>query len=553
MAIPASDGRPAMLKNHCVYLGLLCTLVACSSADQGSSSAGTGGVGAAGIGGTPGAAATFGAGGTNGVPPGTGGTLAGAAGGLSTGSTSAIGGAGALGGSGAVGGTGAAGGGGVTATTGGAPGTGTGGNGAATGGASAGGAGGTPPPVCTAAASEPADFMPNTTAGGGGTVVKDSPRFRIYGTAPAATADTTLNHLEAAYSCFIDDWCFRSTGLVVQKDGGPYYKTNIYATGSLGSAAGLTQLDFTAGLPYVQVISSQMAMPRVTVHEWGHAFTISEYNWVDQKRTGAWWETVANWVADTYMTSAYCAPARSKYGVAEGSTLIDLSKVIGQSYMLIVSTQNYYEAWPFLTYLTMNPDHYAGLGKLAVQDLMRKHTRMNETPLHVLDTMVSPVKAQAVIGRYWAHMAYLDIGHPKAQAAFFSSRATLNFANLDSMGNQTYKVKAARQPQYGGSNIIPLSGTGAVSVQVKNLGNGLPESNFTATLSIRASDGTVRYVDLPGGMGQATIASGEEASLVVANTPDMLYQYDAFATTAASPESIGLNYQVQITGAAPAN
>jgi hypothetical protein len=437
------------------------------------------------------------------------------------------------------------------AGTSGASGAGTGGTAGGGTGGNNGGAGGSPAPVCMAS-NAPADFMPNTTAGGGGTVLKDSAHFRIYGSAPAATAETTLKHMEAAYTCFVEQWCFRSTGLVVQKgDSGPWYKTNIYASGSLGSAAGLTSLDFNAGLPYIQAISSQMAQPRVTVHEWGHAIAISEYYWVDQKRTGAWWETMANWLADTYITSSYCDAARTKNGVTAGATLIDLNRVIGQSYLLIVSTQNYYEAWPFLAYLTNNPDNYAGLGRMAVRDLMRKHTRMNETPLHVLDRMVAPMKAQAVIGRYWAHMAYLDIGHPKAQAAFMSSRGSLNYANLDSMGSGTYQVKAARKPQYGGANIIPLKGTGNVSVQVKNLGNGQTGSNFTATLAIRAMDGAVRYVDLPGGMGQATVAANEESTLVVANTPDTLIQYDAFSTTASSPESIGLNYQVTITGATP--
>jgi hypothetical protein len=90
-------------------------------------------------------------------------------------------------------------------------------------------------------------------------------------------------------------------------------------------------------------------------------------------------------------------------------------------------------------------------------------------------------------------------------------------------------------------------------VQVTNLGNGRSESNFTATLSVRSSSGAVRYVDLPNGAGQATVASGEEASLVVVNTPNMLYQYNAFETGASSPEAIGLNYRVQITGATPAN
>jgi hypothetical protein len=150
-------------------------------------------------------------------------------------------------------------------------------------------------------------------------------------------------------------------------------------------------------------------------------------------------------------------------------------------------------------------------------------------------------------------MAYLDIGHPQAQQAFFSRRGSLNFANLDSVGNQTYQVKSSRRPQYGGATIVPLSGTGDVSVQVTNLGNGRPESNFTATLAIRANDGAVRYIDLPNGSGQATIGGNDEASLVVVNTPDTLYQYDAFQTGPSSPESIGLNYQVQITGALPAN
>jgi hypothetical protein len=203
--------------------------------------------------------------------------------------------------------------------------------------------------------------------------------------------------------------------------------------------------------------------------------------------------------------------------------------------------------------LTTNLDNYPGLGRVALTNLMRRHMRNNETPLHVLERVAAPVKVQTILGRYWARMAYLDIGHPRAQEQFFSRRGSLNFANLDAAGSGTWRVKSARRPAYGGSNIIPLTGTGNVSVQVTNLGNGLQESNFTATLSIGANSGAVRYVDLPNGSGQATVASNEEASLVVVNTPNTLYQYDAFQTTASSPESIGLNYQAQITGATPAN
>jgi hypothetical protein len=183
---------------------------------------------------------------------------------------------------------------------------------------------------------------------------------------------------------------------------------------------------------------------------------------------------------------------------------------------------------------------------------MRKYMiGSNETPLHTLDRMATPIKAQTIIGRYWARMAYFDIGFPIGQKDFLAMRSSLGYsANWDGSADM-YTVKSARKPQYGGANITPLkvSGSGDVSVTVKNLGNGQMESSFTATLAIHAADGSTRYVDLPGGMGQATIATGEEASLVVVNTPDMLYQFDP--QYVGSPENIGLNYSVQLTNATP--
>ncbi len=192
-------------------------------------------------------------------------------------------------------------------------------------------------------------------------------------------------------------------------------------------------------------------------------------------------------------------------------------------------------------------------------EMWRTHKGNNETPLHQLERMAAPVTVQTILGRYWARMAYLDIGDKKAQEKFFKTRGSLNFNNLDSAGNQTYRVKAARKPRYGGANIIPLkvNGDGEVSVQVTNLGNGLSESNFTATLSIRSNSGSVRYVDLPDGSGNATVGSGEEASLVVANTPDKLYMYNPSnvggTIGSSSPAATGLNYEVKITGATPTN
>jgi hypothetical protein len=402
-------------------------------------------------------------------------------------------------------------------------------------------------PVCEA---NPDDFVANPSVGGGTGEFTDSAHFRIWG-GSASQRDGAIGELEAAYSCFVETLCWRSSGLSIKdsSDSGPYSKMNIIGVASLGSAGGQMFSDFGAGLSYLKVVNGYLSDPKVTVHEYGHALTYHEKGWIDQTPTGAWWETVANFVADTYMTSPLCADARSAHGQPEGNTIIELNRVIGDSYQVIVDgsagTGNYYQAWPFFTYLTNNPDGFPGMGATGLRDMFREHMGNNETPLHVLERVASPTKVQQIVGRYWARMAYLDIGHAQAQEKFLSARGGLNFANLDSTGSGTYKVKASRQPRYFGSNIIPLTASGAISVHVTS------SAPFTATLAVRASGGAVRYVDLPDGMGETTLAAGEEASLVVVNTPAALIQYDPFSI--GSDVTKGLDYTVQMTGATPAD
>jgi hypothetical protein len=393
----------------------------------------------------------------------------------------------------------------------------------------------------------PAEFEAQPNVGGGGGQCEESPHFRVCG-ASGAEAMKAIDLLEGTYSCFVETLCWRSSGLSFNddSDAGPYHKVNIYSVGSLGSAAGQMFSDAPTGMSYLRVISRSIADPRVIVHEYGHALTYHEGGWVEQTRTGAWWEPVANFVADTFMTSPFCAAAREQHNIAEGGTIIELRKVLGDSHQVLVDgsqgSGNYYQSWPFLAYLTYNPDGYAGLGKTALRDMFREHNGQNETPFHVLERVAKPTTVQAIVGRYWARMAYVDIGHKQAQEAF--NKAPVTSANLDSAGGEMYSVKSARAPRYMGANIIPLSGSGAISVKVTSSGM------FTATLAIRAQAGTVRYVDLPSGAGEATLESGEEASLVVANTPALL-DYDPFSISGEAGR--GLDYQVQLTGATPAN
>lgn len=404
----------------------------------------------------------------------------------------------------------------------------------------------------TLAATPPAVFQANPRVGPGGMRFKDSPHFRIYNAPSDSAADSAIKSLEAAYSCFVDDLGWRSSGLSFRQedDNGPWYKVNVYTVSTLPGAAANTGTDQTAGLSFLNVVTQYLTEPSITVHEFGHALTYAERYWIDQIRTGAWWEPVASFVADTYLTSPLCAPARSRFGQAEGSTLIDLKKVLGDSHQVIVDgtrdSGNYYQSWPFLTYMHNNPDNYAGLGLATFPGVWTRYQRnSNETPLHVLNRLVSPaVRIQTVVARYWARMAYVDIGHAQAARQFAAQRSSINYANLDSQGGGRYRVKSSRQPRYMGANIIPLKASGTSIGVVVTASSGMP---FTATLAVRSPSGSVRYVDLPGGSGSATLSNGEEASLVVVNTPATLYLYDPFSLTSAV--SRGLDYQLQLTGA----
>ncbi|KAL6704801.1 hypothetical protein ACN47E_007605 [Coniothyrium glycines] len=358
--------------------------------------------------------------------------------------------------------------------------------------------------------------------------------------------------LEGAYSCYVDTLGWRSSGLsyhdATDADG-PWTKVNLYSVSNLGGSAGVMYSDNSTGMSWLAVQHNYTAVPSVTVHEFGHGMTYAAKSWVYQNRTGAWWETVAEWFADTYQTSPLCAEGRSKFNQSTSSTVINLNRVVGNSFLSIVdgtagSGGNYYEAWPFLSYLTYNPDKFAGLGQNTVREgFVQYNQGSDETPLHTYARLSNDTPIQKVVGRYWARMAFVDIGHPTAQSVFLRQRNSLNYTNLDSRGNGVYQVKSARQPRYMGANIVPLKKFGNDSVTAKISTSGA----YTATLSIRdTGSGATRYIDFANGSASAKIANAEEAAVVVANTPALIL-YDPFNLSDEAKK--GLNYSLTLTGA----
>lgn len=202
-------------------------------------------------------------------------------------------------------------------------------------------------------------------------------------------------------------------------------------------------------MAYVEVVQDYLSTSAVTIHEWGHALHYHQRTWVDQGNTGAWWEMFANWIADTYASSGDCAPYRKMYGQPDESSSIDLNKVIGDSFQVIVDgtpdSGNYYQSWPFLTYLTNNPDKIAGLGPKTLKQMMVQYKEnSNETPLHTLQRVLGgSASVQQVVGRYWARMAYVDIDSAPAHESFLTARDQLNYDNVQGSGNSYQVVSLA--------------------------------------------------------------------------------------------------------------
>lgn len=291
---------------------------------------------------------------------------------------------------------------------------------------------------------------------------------------------------------------------------------------------------------------------------------------------------VANWVSDTWQHSPACAGEShlsdfnfsflfSLHPEDEGKKILKVvcvaartaanhpaskfssfepKKTIGESHLVLVDatprTGNNYQAWPFFSYLHNNPDEYTGLGKDVMRQLMLQYkVRSNETPLHTLQRVSTQTSVAKVVGKYWARMAYLDIGNPMARAYFFALRPTINTSILDSSGAGSYRVKDARKPRYMGANIIPLkSPSKTVTVNIKTSGQ------LTSHLVARNTrSNVVRYIELAKGTGSIDMADGEEASLVVANTPETLALYTPNALAYTPDVNTGVDYSFTLSGA----
>ncbi len=310
---------------------------------------------------------------------------------------------------------------------------------------------------------------------------------------------------------------------------GNHYKTNIYISGT--GLEGMT--DDWAYMSYDKdgyaymfccVDSMQYNPPSwVLPHEFGHVVTAHQLGWNTNKYSYAWWESMGNWFREQYLYSDYSSD-NTGYGTDFFETYL---KNLNFTFPC---GRDYYAAWPFLQYLTENPDNLSGYGKDFVKTMLQEG-QVDEYPFDMVDRLAE-ADLKDTLGHFAKRMAGLDFENGDSYRARLNellNAGSWNWQQIYTMlepvsGEQnTYQVPTERAPQFAGINIIPLETVShsEYSVTINSL-TDIEGADWRACIVQQSSDGTCRYSELFSDSETINVASqaGMNEYLVVIATPD---------------------------------
>ncbi len=318
---------------------------------------------------------------------------------------------------------------------------------------------------------------------------------------------------------------------------GNHYKTNIYisGTGLDGMTDDWAYMSYDNGgyaYMFCCVDSMQYNPPSwVLPHEFGHVVTAHQLGWNSNKYSYAWWEAMGNWFREQYLYSDY-----STDETGHGTDFFET--YLKNSSLTFPCGRDYYAAWPFLQYLTENPDNLEGYGNDFVKTMLQEG-QVDEYPFDMVDRLAE-ADMKETLGHYAKRMAGLDFengGAYRARLNELLSAGSWNWQQIYTMLEPVagieglYKVPTERAPQHAGLNIIPLNVTGSeISVGLIGTGedeNGQTPDNWRACIVQQLNDGTCVYSDLFGATNNddyttvAVEANLSAAYLTVIATPDL--------------------------------
>ncbi len=359
-----------------------------------------------------------------------------------------------------------------------------------------------------------------------------------YGTDSARVTQEFLEgnarHLEACYDVYMNELQMapptQSVNMALRD--GNEYKVNIYISGT-GLQNFTDDWAYMAydsdGFGYMFCCVDAMAYNTpswVMPHEFAHVVTAHQLGWNENKYTYAWYEAMGNWFREQFLYSDYYAPWVDSVGGTD----------FFETYMKNLCFtfpfgRDYYAAWPFLQYLTENPDNLEGYGTDFVKTMLQQGQR-DEYPLSMIDRL-APADMKDTIGHFAKRMATLDLAQQDRYRARMDQlfwQGAWNWGEIYTILEQTtddphyYTVPTERAPQQAGMNLVPLNVTGdTISVTLEGL-TDVQGADWRACIVVEQNDGTTRYSDLfkSGETMQMAWNPGSDAQayLTVVATPD---------------------------------
>ena len=363
-----------------------------------------------------------------------------------------------------------------------------------------------------------------------------------------------LEAYERLWNCYGEYLGMENMNVDIYGKSSQKYKTNVYLT--------YTGLDkYPDGWAFmsaedgygIEIISPEAMLDDLTVaHEFGHVVTMQQKAWVDQDITGAWWEPLANWFREMYLCSDYY-PGDTKTAWFE-PYLRNLSLTLPHG-------RNYYEVWPFLMYISYNPDDLPGLGINAVKRIISE-AKPYEYPFDTI-TRLFGTDSQTIFGHYAKRMATFDFGEQDAYKDEFSKKLAqspfywnLFYTVLKDNGTGWLEVPQEEAPMQAGINIVPLDITGdTITAELRGISDDTNAGWQACIVTVDAS-GNETYSGLFGSGQKASVSARDAVSayLTITAMPEKLVKVNAFhkdrdSSCKDGDERRRYPYEIRLSGA----
>ena len=349
--------------------------------------------------------------------------------------------------------------------------------------------------------------------------------------------EENARHLEACWDVYMNELSMEPPTQSVElylRDGNQY-KVNFYISGT-----GLTP--FTDDWAYMGYdnqgyafmfccVGAMQNSPNpswVLPHEFGHVVTAHQRGWNSNKYVQAWWEAIGNWYREQFLYSDYY----SQWITSPSSGTDYFETYMKNLCFTPILGRDNYAAWPFLQYLTENPDDLDGYGKDFVKNLMQQG-QADEYPYLEIERLAN-ADLKDTLGHYAKRMATLDLSRQESYRTRQNellARGEWNWNEIHTIleksgrSDNFYTVPTERAPQQMGLNIVPLEVTGnKISITLQGL-TDVQGADWRACIAVEQRDGTTRYSNL--------FKSGETAEIDFDGSRDAA----AYLTVTATPDS----------------